>query len=557
LTTITAAHHTTNRYRTTMNVPRAGCNPHLLLALLLPTVGHAQSFPTLFSPTPEQFGGFGASVAGVPDVDGDGVPDLLVGAAGEDGGEADAGRAYLFSGATNALIRTLSSPNPEASGHFGFSVAGVADADGDGRGDLLVGAPEEDGGATGAGRAYLFSGASGALLRTLESPNAEEGGTFGFSISGVGDVDGDGRGDLLVGAYLETVVVPDAGQAYLYSGASGAFLRSFVSFNVEPNGQFGHSVTAVPDADGDGRDDLLIGAFLEDGGAEDAGRAYLFSGASGALLRTLESPEIQVNGHFGHGLGGVPDADGDGRGDLLIGANLEDGGEENAGRAYLISGATGALLHTLDNPEPLQDAYFGFSTDGVPDVDGDGRGELLVGAGFETGNAANARRAYVFSGRTGDLLTTIRSPNPQPFSSFGFAVAGLGDVDGDGRGEALVGAFQEDVDGLQGVGRAYLVHGALIVASEPGPGAPEIGVVAAPNPALGRAAFTLTLPAPGSVRLSVLDVLGREVAVLVDGALAAGAHDVAFEARGLAGGTYVWRLDAGGAVQSGRFTLID
>jgi hypothetical protein len=113
----------------------------VLLALLLPAFSRAQAPPlTLNSPNPENIGEFGGSVSGVPDADGDGCSDLLVGAGEEGGGAEDAGRAYLYSGATGALLRTLQSPNVEINGQFGVSVSGVPDANGDGRGDLLVGA---------------------------------------------------------------------------------------------------------------------------------------------------------------------------------------------------------------------------------------------------------------------------------------------------------------------------------------------------------------------------------------------------------------------------------
>jgi hypothetical protein len=116
------------------------------------------------SPNEEFQGYFGQSVAGVPDVDGDGIADLLVGAVYEDPGTSpeDAGRAHVFNGASGALLYTLASPNEQSIGYFGMSVSGVEDVDGDGRGDLLVGAPSEDPGTSpaAAGRAYLFSGSS-------------------------------------------------------------------------------------------------------------------------------------------------------------------------------------------------------------------------------------------------------------------------------------------------------------------------------------------------------------------------------------------------------------
>jgi hypothetical protein len=423
----------------------------------MPSATHAQTEPiTLDSPNPEGQGFFGRSAAAVPDVDGDGREDLLIGAPLDDGGLPDAGRAYLFSGATGALLQTLESPNPEDSGFFGWAVSGVPDADGDGRGDLLVGAIMEDTESQDAGRAYLFGGATGALLQTLESPNAVQDADFGSALAGVEDVDGDGRGDLLVGAPAENRGAENAGAAYLFSGATGLLLLPLETPNPELGGQFGISVAGVPDADGDGRADLLIGAFREDAAATDAGRAYLFSGVTGGLLQTLVSPDLELGGEFGIATAGVSDADGDGRGDLLVGAHLEDDGVENAGRVHLYSGATGSLIRTLTSPSAELSGGFGISVSGVADVDGDGQDDLLVGAFREDGGALDAGRAYLFSGASGAVLRTLESPNAQADDFFGDTVAGLADVDGDGRGDLLIGAPFEDIGERANAGRAYV-----------------------------------------------------------------------------------------------------
>ena len=662
----------------------------------------------LRSPSQEADGRFGGAVAFVPDADGDARADLLLGARLEDPGASpqEAGRAYLFSGTDGALLRALASPSPEEDGTFGFAVAGVPDVDGDGRGDLLVGAPDEDPGASpeGAGRAYVFSGADGSLLRVLASPNQEGGGSFGVSVAGVADADGDGRGDLLVGARDEDPgASPEgAGRAYLFSGADGALLHVLASPAVEADGQFGHSVAGVPDANGDGRGDLLVGARTEDPGLApaNAGRAYLFSGATGAVLRTLASPNQEENGRFGHSVAGVPDADGDGRGDLLVGANLEDPGfaPDNAGRAYLFSGATGAVLHTLASPNPEENGRFGQSVAGVANGDDDGRGDLLVGASFEDPGFApsDAGRAYLFSGSTGAVLRTLASPNEEAGGLFGEAVAGSPDAGGDGRGDLLVGAPLED-PGVSPIdaGRAYLFSGSdtprprivlaasattpltvapggsvtfsytvanwqpssvfgdlyftaeregvlvkegmiasggplapggsvtssftqqvpsnapagsytytirvgsfpsgtvdreaftLVVtgssvagrtasASDPGAwtvtdvgawGSAEAAEAAVqaegaealavyPNPATGRAQVAFGLAEAGAVRLAVYDALGREVAVLADGAAEAGRHVATFEGSGLASGVYVVRLETGAGVETRRLTLL-
>ncbi len=424
----------------------------------------AQPLLTLAPPDSLGGGRFGDAVAGVPDTDADGVDDILVGASVSDvDGIDQAGRAFLLSGASGNILLALTSPTPENFGRFGGEVAAAGDVDGDGRGDLLVGAAgesDEPSLSFSAGRAYVFSGATGALLRTLASPNPEAFGSFGISISEVPDTDGDDMADHLVGATGETVGGAFfAGRAYLFSGTTGALLLTLTSPNAESTGRFGGAVAGVSDANGDGRGDLLVGAPGETIADDaDAGRAYLFSGTTGALLGTFTSPDPGDFDAFGRAVAGVPDADGDGRGDLLVGAPGENAGFTlNGGQAYLFSGATGLLLHRLVSPNADPFGDFGRAVTGIS---GDGRGNLLVGAPNENGGGlSSVGRAYVFSGATGDLLDTIESPDPEEWGSLGTSVAGAGDLDGDGAADLLVGAPREDGGTLLADGRAYAFAG--------------------------------------------------------------------------------------------------
>ncbi len=245
---------------------------------------------TLQSPNPEIGGFFGAEVAGIPDVDGDGLADVIIGAPSEDGGGVlDAGRVYIFSGATGLLIRGHSSPNDSNGGNYGDSVAGVPDLNGDGRGDYIVGAPDEAGP---GGRVYVYSGATGTLIRTHTSPNAQVGGDFGYSIAGISDLSGDGRGDYVIGAPQEdNGGTSNAGRVYVYSGNTGNLIRQQNSPNAESFGEFGWAVAGVPDSTGDGRGDYIVGAPSEDpaGSPLENGRAYIFNGSNGNLIDTINA----------------------------------------------------------------------------------------------------------------------------------------------------------------------------------------------------------------------------------------------------------------------------
>jgi hypothetical protein len=318
-------------------------------------------------PVPELSGRFGARVSGADDVNGDLVSDIIVGAITEDvGGFMNAGRAYVFSGSDGVLIHMLESPFPEMNGNFGHSVAGIGDINGDGQADLAVSAPYEDAGAMDAGRAYVFNGATGDTLFRLESPGAEMQGFFGFQIADAGDVNSDGRSDIVVGAYREDGGgVAEAGRAYVFNGANGDLLSTLASAQPEVNGRFGYSVSSGGDFHGDAENDVLVGAYWEDVGLhDDAGRVYVFTGADGDHVGTLESPLPEIDGYFGFSVAGSGDANSGDSVYTIVGAYWENvGGIINAGRAYLFRSpiinsvqipgsvpATFALLQNYPNP---------------------------------------------------------------------------------------------------------------------------------------------------------------------------------------------------------------
>lgn len=438
----------------------------ILLALL---VVSAPSQPIEFaSPAERSNSQFGRAVAGVPDVDGDGCDDLLVGAYPEYVFPApeSSGRAYIFSGSTHALLHALVTPNPEAHGNFAYSVSGVPDVDGDGRGDVVVGAPFEDPDASpdSAGRAYIFSGSSGQLLWTLKSPNESLYGRFGISVSGMPDADGDGRGDVIVGAPLEGwgPTPYSEGHAYIFSGATGHLFRTLTSGVDVDDTRFGGAVAGLPDVDGDGRGDAVVGAIagMHPGSPNFAGRAYICSGSEGVAIHTLMSASEEFGGEFGFSVAAVPDLEGDGIGDVLVGAPSEnpDGSPDNAGRVHAFSGATGARLATYRSANETMNGYFGSSLAGLGDINGDGRPEIVAGAYQESASPLFLfGHAHVFSGTEGSPFLSLATPNMVGNSYFGWAVANVGDMDADGRDDLLVGEpFASRPGTPPAVGRAYL-----------------------------------------------------------------------------------------------------
>jgi hypothetical protein len=327
---------------------------------------------------------FGYSVSLGPDVDGDGKGDVLISSAPDGiGGGYFVGSAYLYSGATGKLLQTFA---PNTSGQFGTSMTLGPDVDGDGRGDVLIGAPREDtSGVSDGGRAFLYSGATGQEIHFFTATKGYE--YLGTSVSLGPDVDGDGRADVLIGS--PGAGNPKVGRVDLYSGAKLTLLGTWTG--TEEYDQFGFSVSLGPDADGDGKPDVMVGAF----GAGKAGRAYLYSGATGTLVHTFEDMGENGQDVFGRAVFLGPDVDGDGRGDILLSAPEANG---YYGRVGLYSGATRERIREWLGEN--QYAGFGNSIAIGPDFDGDGRADIVIGSpGAEPGGVKDAGRVYWFGSK--------------------------------------------------------------------------------------------------------------------------------------------------------------
>ena len=322
-------------------------------------------------------------------------------------------------------------------------MAAVGDLNHDGVPDVLVGVPHHTNFAAdhvNAGEAFVFSGKDGSIIFTLTDPDEEEGNRMGYAVASLGDVNGDGIPDLLVGVPKKDVSedLPDVGSAYIYSGADGSFIRSLdppAQGGAEANGRFGTAVANAGDVNGDGVSDVLIGAPGQ-------GRAYVFDGATGALIRTITSPVAEKLPSFGSAVAGGGDLNGDGIPDFVIGAPLQNG---LAGQAYVFNGADGTLIHRL-SAVAQKFAKFGASVAIIPDVTGDGRPDIMVGAPDHTVNGlANAGEAFIFRGNNEKLFKTVTSAIPKPFAGFGYVVT-TADFNNDGTQETVVGTPFEDAD---------------------------------------------------------------------------------------------------------------
>jgi len=365
---------------------------------------------------------FGWAVSQLGDVDRDGVDEAIVGEP-YNGADAATGTTYVYSGHTGRLIyRFDGAPGDQ----LGFAMADAGDTNRDGVHDILVGAP-----ANGSGQVDLYSGRTGALLHRFVG--ASTGDAFGWSVSSAGDVDGDHRSDVLIGAPQAFGAV-GPGYARIYSGRTYEPIRTLAGDAV--GDQLGSGAGWSRDVNSDGVPDQIVGA--RNAGAEQRGRAYVYSGKTGARLFAIDaSPHGGQLGSFF--VAGVGDVNGDRIPDFYA-ADYADttGGSADgnpAGRAGVYSGRDGHELH----------AWVGDSADAglgpgrsAGDVNGDGRPDLIVGSYTSSAGAFQAGKVQIFSGATGALLRTVTSTREN--EQLGFDAVGLGDTNRDGLPDELVSA---------------------------------------------------------------------------------------------------------------------
>ena len=320
---------------------------------------------------------FGSGIEAAGDVNGDGAGDVIASA-------PFGGYAKVLSGRDGALVHTLRGETPAEA--FGMHVSGMADIDGDRVPDLIVGAPGNPR-APGefTGRAYIFSGKTGALLHTLKGERS--GDLFGSAVTGATR---PGKSLFVVGA--PAAGPQRTGRAYIYTKPDAR--PAFVVESDETGAALAAMFVSVPgDLDADGVDDVFISDWSNTAKGPSTGRVYVHSGASGRRLFALtgENP--------GDGLGTsqstAGDVDGDGTPDLIVGAWQFGGAAVGGGTSYLYSGKTGAVLKTYTCRTP-GDA-FGFDAVGMGDIDGDGTVDLLITSAWSAVKGFHSGRVFIIS----------------------------------------------------------------------------------------------------------------------------------------------------------------
>ncbi|MCU0725802.1 MAG: VCBS repeat-containing protein [Planctomycetes bacterium] len=354
---------------------------------------------------------FGSRLSCHGDFNGDGYADLAV--YESDAGATEPGMVRVFSGEDGTELWFVRGSG--ASDHYGQrGVTFLSDLDGDGCDELAI-AGDRD--ANWTGRVDVFSGRTRNKLFTFKGDTA--GDKLGNALAAAGDVNGDGIEDILAiapGVYQDAV---RTGRLRIYSGADGSVLLELYGFAEE------RQVAGAGDVDADGYDDFVVASPSEAAAGSYAGAVRVYSGLDGALLHLLTGDDDQD--YFGYSVVGLGDVDGDGCDDLAIGACGDEADGVATGAVHIHSGRTGGRMASLHGDE-LND-YFGYSLATLGDFDLDGVPDLVVGIRGSDDAAAQAGQARVYSGADWSVRAVLDGEGVNML--FGDKVAAGGDLNGD------------------------------------------------------------------------------------------------------------------------------
>ncbi|MBD2683250.1 MULTISPECIES: FG-GAP repeat protein [Nostoc] len=467
----------------------------------------------------------GSSVSSAGDVNDDGFDDLIIGAPNADPNGSSSGQSYVVFGSSTGFTTSLNLSSLNGANGFvingiavydnlGYFVSGAGDVNGDGIDDLIIGAPFASPNGENSGQSYVVFGKSTGFSSSLNLSSLN--GTNGFAINGIaagdlsglsvssaGDVNGDGLDDLIIGARDADPNGHWSGQSYVVFGKSKGFsstlnlsslngINGFAINGIAAYDISGSSVSSAGDINGDGFDDLIIGAPNADPNGDASGQSYVVFGKSKGFSSTLNLSTLNgANGFIINGINAYDqssasvssagDINGDGFDDLIIGAPTAGPNGSYSGQSYVVFGKSTGFSSTL-NLSTLNGANgfaiingisgykgLGNSVSSAGDVNGDGFDDLIIGSFTADLNGEDSGQSFlVFGGSTGFSaslnLSTLNGVNGIAINGIagndlsGCSVSSAGDVNGDGFDDLIIGARYADPNGSQS-GQSYVLFG--------------------------------------------------------------------------------------------------
>jgi hypothetical protein len=406
----------------------------------------------------------GNSVASAGDVNGDGYSDVIVGAYRFDNGEQNEGAAFMYHGSPSGInisaISVIEGNQIEAL--LGISVACAGDVNGDGYSDIIIGSNYYDNGEIDEGTAFICLGSiSGMQASVVVLESNQSSSEFGISVASAGDVNGDGYSDVIIGS----PGYQGKGAAFVYYGSNIGISPTTVNAEISTLSGIGmgSSVASAGDVNGDGYSDVIVGIPGFANGQIREGGAIIYLGSPNGI-DTMHYNIVESNqdsAMMGYSVGSGGDVNGDGYSDVVVGAPFYENGESMEGAVYVFQGSACGINNIASTilESNQNNAEFGIVAS-AGDVNGDGYGDIVVGAPYYSNNQFEEGAAYIFHGSASGINTNVELVLEcnQNGALMGISVSSAGDINSDGYSDIIVGALEYD-NGEFDEGAAFLYYG--------------------------------------------------------------------------------------------------